>query len=189
MKAKVRKKKALYHVFLGDKLADNWQKYHEAKKAVKKAVAGAKATHYNDVYEKLMSRDGISTEDLPHPAVPTADPIHGSAHKVTVEETEEALRKMRSGKATGLDVLPADLWKSKLLYSAEWFTKFFNQVVAEKEVPDGWHGSTTIPIWKKNGSPADCSNYRPIRLVSHSMNIFELILDRRIREMVELSDK
>ncbi|VDP06616.1 unnamed protein product [Heligmosomoides polygyrus] len=54
----VREKKALYHVFLGDKTANNWQKYHEAKKAAKKAVAVAKATHYNDVYEKLESRDG-----------------------------------------------------------------------------------------------------------------------------------
>ncbi|VDP11736.1 unnamed protein product [Heligmosomoides polygyrus] len=94
---------------------------------------------------------------------------------------------MRPGKATGPDDLPADLWKSKFWYSAEWLAKFFNQVVAEKKVPDVWQESTTIPIWKKKGSPADCSNYRPIRLLSHSMKIFERILDSRIREIVKLS--
>uniref|UniRef100_A0A183F8A7 Transposase n=1 Tax=Heligmosomoides polygyrus TaxID=6339 RepID=A0A183F8A7_HELPZ len=48
----------LYHVFLGDRTADNWQEYQKAKKAAKKAVAVAKATHYGDVYRKLESRDG-----------------------------------------------------------------------------------------------------------------------------------
>ncbi|VDO39606.1 unnamed protein product [Heligmosomoides polygyrus] len=57
VKAKVREKKSLYHVFLGEKTADNWQKYQEAKKAAKKAVAVAKVTHYGDVNEKLESRD------------------------------------------------------------------------------------------------------------------------------------
>ncbi|VDO96918.1 unnamed protein product [Heligmosomoides polygyrus] len=58
VKAKVREKKTLYHVFLGEKTADNWRKYQEARKAAKKAVAVAKATHYGDVNEKLESRDG-----------------------------------------------------------------------------------------------------------------------------------
>ncbi|VDP36265.1 unnamed protein product [Heligmosomoides polygyrus] len=43
-------------------------------------------------------------------------------------------------------------------------------------------------VVKKKGSFADCSNYRPIRLPSHSVKIFERFLDRRIREIVKLSD-
>ncbi|VDP41724.1 unnamed protein product [Heligmosomoides polygyrus] len=43
---------------VSQKTADNWQKYQEAKKAAKKAVAFAKATHYGDVNEKLESHDG-----------------------------------------------------------------------------------------------------------------------------------
>ncbi|VDP47261.1 unnamed protein product [Heligmosomoides polygyrus] len=42
----------------GDRTADNWQEYQKAKKAAKKAVAVAKATHYGDVYRELESRDG-----------------------------------------------------------------------------------------------------------------------------------
>ncbi|VDO83200.1 unnamed protein product [Heligmosomoides polygyrus] len=66
--------------------------------------------------------------------------------KITVEETEA--EKMRPGKATGPDDVVADLWKSKYWYPAEWLAKFFNQVVAEKKVPECWRQSTTIPIWK-----------------------------------------
>ncbi|VDO72001.1 unnamed protein product [Heligmosomoides polygyrus] len=58
VKAKVREKKSLYHVFLGDKTAVNWQKYQKAKKAAKKAVTVAKATHHSEVNEKHTSRDG-----------------------------------------------------------------------------------------------------------------------------------
>ncbi|VDP12261.1 unnamed protein product [Heligmosomoides polygyrus] len=57
VKATVREKKSLYHVFLGEKTADNWRKYQEARRAAKKAVAVAKA-HYGDVNEELESRDG-----------------------------------------------------------------------------------------------------------------------------------
>ncbi|VDP14620.1 unnamed protein product [Heligmosomoides polygyrus] len=95
---------------------------------------------------------------------------------------------MKPGKATGPDDLAADVWKSKLWYPAEWLAEFFNEIVKEKKVPECWHKSVTIPIWKKKGSPADCFNYRPIRLLSHSMKILERILDRRIREIVKLSD-
>ncbi|VDP27982.1 unnamed protein product [Heligmosomoides polygyrus] len=131
--------------------------------------------------------EGNSTKEFLHPAVPSADPILDPVYKVTVEETVEALRNMRPGKATGPEGLPADLWKSKFWYSAEWLAKFFNQIVAEKKVPDVFQEITTIPIWKKKDSPADCSNYRPILLLSHSMNISERILDRQIREIVKLS--
>ncbi|VDP41723.1 unnamed protein product [Heligmosomoides polygyrus] len=72
---------------------------------------------------------------------------------------------MGPGKATGPDGLPADLWKTKSWYPAVWLAKFFNQAVAEKKAPECWRQITTIPIWKKKGSPADCSNYRPIRLL------------------------
>uniref|UniRef100_A0A7I4YN09 Reverse transcriptase domain-containing protein n=1 Tax=Haemonchus contortus TaxID=6289 RepID=A0A7I4YN09_HAECO len=77
------------------------------------------------------------------------------------------------------------LWKSKCWNPAGWLTDFFNQVVAEKKVPESWQ--QTIPIWKKKGSPGDCARYRPIRLLSHSMKIFERIVDSRIRDIVELT--
>lgn len=54
-------------------------------------------------------------------------------------------------------------------------------VVAKKKVPDGWQKTTAIPFWKKKDSPVDCSNYRPIRLLSHSMNILKRIFGGRIR--------
>ncbi|VDO88578.1 unnamed protein product [Heligmosomoides polygyrus] len=44
----------------------------------------------------------ISTVDFPHPAILSKAPTHDPMQKITVEETEAALKKMKPGKATGL---------------------------------------------------------------------------------------
>ena len=58
VKAKVREKKRLYHVFLDDKTPVNWQNYRDAKRDTKKAVAAARVAHYAEVHKKLDTRDG-----------------------------------------------------------------------------------------------------------------------------------
>ncbi|EYB87852.1 hypothetical protein Y032_0256g368 [Ancylostoma ceylanicum] len=236
VKIKVREKKRLYHVFLGDKTVDNWRQYLIAKKAAKKAVAATKAAHYDNISKQLDAKDGgerliyrlarsrqrqtedvekfygvndehgqlitdrkkatkrwcdyfekISTEEFSHPPIPQLPPTCGPIQPITVEETMAALKRMKPGKATGPDDVAAELWKSRHWNSAEWLTAFFNKVVEEKKTPVDWQRSTTIPIWKRKGNPADCANYRPIRLLSHSMKIFERIIDRRIRDIIRVS--
>ncbi|EYC43086.1 hypothetical protein Y032_0504g2652 [Ancylostoma ceylanicum] len=58
VKAEVSEKKRLCHLFLDSKTADNWLHYREAKRAAKKAVTAVKAAHYDDLSNKLDSRDG-----------------------------------------------------------------------------------------------------------------------------------
>ncbi|EYC32640.1 hypothetical protein Y032_0002g1011 [Ancylostoma ceylanicum] len=94
---------------------------------------------------------------------------------------------MKPGKATGPDDVAAELWKSRHWNSAQWLTAFFNEIVEEKKTRVDWQRSTTIPIWKRKDNPADCANYRPIRLLSHSMKIFERIIDRRVRDIIRVS--
>uniref|UniRef100_A0A7I4Y411 CMP/dCMP-type deaminase domain-containing protein n=1 Tax=Haemonchus contortus TaxID=6289 RepID=A0A7I4Y411_HAECO len=99
----------------------------------------------------------ISKVEFAIPAIPCAPPIHGPVQKITVNEAITALKKTKSGKATGPDDLAAGLWKWKGWNPAGWLTEFFKQVVAEKKVPESWQKSTTIPIWKKKGSLGDCA--------------------------------
>ena len=71
---------------------------------------------------------------------------------------------MKSGKATGSDDLAAELWKLESLKPADWLTQLSNQIVKEKKTSSDWNRSTTVPICKQKGNPADCASYRPIRL-------------------------
>ncbi len=42
--------------------------------------------------------------------------------------------------------------------------------------------SVIIPIYKEKGDIQDCGNYRGIKPMSHTMKIWERIIDRRLRE-------
>ncbi|EYC11993.1 hypothetical protein Y032_0048g1551 [Ancylostoma ceylanicum] len=136
---------------------------------------------WRDYFEHIL------TEEFDHLPIPSAHPVYGPIQKITTEETVAALKQMKSGKATGPDDLAAELWKSRCWNPVDWLRKFFNKGVTEKRTPDACQRSTTVPIWKGKGNPADCTNYRPIRLLSHTMKIFERIIDSRIRDIVRLS--
>ncbi|EYB91800.1 hypothetical protein Y032_0202g1798 [Ancylostoma ceylanicum] len=120
-----------------------------------------------DYFEK------ISTEEFSHPPIPRLPPRCGPIQPITMEETMAALNRMKPGKARCPDDVAAELWMSRHWSSAQWLTAFFNKVVEEKKTPVDWKRSNAISIWKRKGNPADCANYRPIRLLSHSMKIFE----------------
>ncbi|EYB87751.1 hypothetical protein Y032_0258g462 [Ancylostoma ceylanicum] len=216
VKTLVREKKRRYHAFLDHKTPDNWRVYRVAKKAAKKAVATTKAAYYDEsrqrkaediekfhgindergqllMHRKQVTRrwrdyfEHISTGEFDHPRIPSARPVYGPIQKITTEKIVAALKQMKGRKATGPDDLAAELWKSRCWNPVGWLTKFFNMVVTEKRTPDTWQRSTTVPIWKGKGNLADCANYRPIRLLSHTMKIFERIIDSRIRDIVRLS--
>ena len=43
------------------------------------------------------------------------------------------------------------------------------------------------PIYKSKGDVLGCGSYRPIRLMSQTMKVFERIVERRLREILSLS--
>ena len=47
----------------------------------------------------------------------------------------------------------------------------------------------TIPIYKEKGDIQDCGNYRGVKLMSHTMKIWERIIDRRLREETTIGDE
>ena len=46
-----------------------------------------------------------------------------------------------------------------------------------------------IPIYKEKGDIQDCGNYRGIKLMSHTVKIWERIIDRRLREETTIGDE
>ena len=56
------------------------------------------------------------------------------------------------------------------------------------KMPDEWRESTITPIYKDKGDHMNCSNYRGIKLLSHTMKLWECIIDQRLRDIVTISD-
>ena len=129
----------------------------------------------------------ISTEEFPHPPITQLSPVHGAVQAITAEEVIEALKRMKPGKAAGPDDIATELWKARSWNPAPWLAELFNRIVEERKTPADWQQSTTVPIWKRKGNPVDCANYRPIRLLSHTMKVFERVLDKQIRDLVQLT--
>ncbi|EYC19244.1 hypothetical protein Y032_0025g1263 [Ancylostoma ceylanicum] len=84
------------------------------------------AERWYDYFEK------ISAEELSQPPTPQLPPTYGPIQPIIVDETVAALKRMKSGKATGPDDVAAELWNSRHWNSVEWLTAFFNKVVEEK---------------------------------------------------------
>ena len=79
--------------------------------------------------------DAIISETLPIPV-----------HEFTMEELTSAIRSTSSGKATGLDNIPAEVWKSGTLleHLLNVCTKVFNA----GEAPNVWRIAAILPIPK-----------------------------------------
>ena len=45
-----------------------------------------------------------------------------------------------------------------------------------------------VPIFKGNGDVLECNNYRGIKLMSHTMKLWERIIEARLREITKIAD-
>ena len=61
----------------------------------------------------------------------------------------------------------------------EW--KLYNRTMERERMPEDWNESVLIPIFKNNGDVQSCSNYRGIKLISHTMKLWERVFESRLR--------
>ena len=54
-------------------------------------------------------------------------------------------------------------------------------------MPEEWRRSVLIPIYKNKRDAQCCGNYRGIKLMTHTMKVWERIIETRLRDRVEIS--
>ena len=70
-----------------------------------------------------------------------------------------------------------------------WLTKLFNEILRSKKMPDDWRKSTLVPIYKNKGDIQNCANYRGIKLMSHTMKLWEKVIEHRWRLKTRISER
>jgi len=80
---------------------------------------------------------------------------------------------MKVGKEVGPYSIPVEIWKSLGEEGAVWLTDFFNIILKLAKMPQEWRHSTIIPSYKNKGDAQNCNNYRSIKLLSHTMKLWE----------------
>ena len=102
---------------------------------------------------------------------------YGYCRCIKVEEVKGAIRRMRQGRAMGPDEIPVDFWKSTSGAGLEWLTRLFNSIFSTAKMPEAWRWSTMIPVYKNKGDIQSCNNYRGIKLFSHTMKVWERVVE------------
>ena len=69
----------------------------------------------------------------------------------------------------------------------KFLTNLMNMILETERMPEDWRESTLVPIYKGKGDIQDCGNYRGVKLMSHTMKIWEWIMEVRLRQIVEIS--
>ncbi|MCI4382159.1 hypothetical protein PGIGA_G00260580 [Pangasianodon gigas] len=65
----------------------------------------------------------------------------------------------------------------------------FNRVLESEKMPEEWRSSVLVPIFKNKGDVQSCSNYRGIKLMSHTMKLWERVVEARLRKVVETCEQ
>ena len=100
-----------------------------------------------------------------------------------------ALRNMKNGKATGPDNLPVEVWKSLGRTGVNFLKEALNKITDVENIPVIWRKSILISIFKNKGDIMNCGNYRGVKLMCHSMKLYERVHENRLRNIVSKSDE
>ena len=143
---------------------------------------GSVLTDENQIRERWkVYFETFLNEENPRMVTGDGTPNQGMTTEVTGTEVEKALRKMKNGKSLGPDEIPVEAWKCLGREGIDRLTELMQKIWREERMSEDWRNSVITPIYKEKGDIQDCGNYLGIKLMSHTMKIWEKIIDGWIR--------
>ena len=137
---------------------------------------------WKEYFEKLMSKENNRDHRTEE-----ADVVNEEVNCISREEVKNALRRMKKGKVVGPNELPVEVWKCMEETRIKFLTRMFNRLLMGEQMPEEWRRNVLIPIYKNKGDAQCCGSYREIKLMSHTMKVWERIIEARLRDSVEVS--
>jgi hypothetical protein len=114
--------------------------------------------------------------------------VNGPCEKLSYDEVNKAIQKMKGHKASGPTGVVADMIKASGVSGTEWVTDVCNAVVRDGKVPEDWNKSWMVNVYKGKGDALECGSYRGIKLLEHVLKILERVIDARVRRIVKVDD-
>ncbi|KAK3520892.1 hypothetical protein QTP86_019360 [Hemibagrus guttatus] len=138
---------------------------------------------WKEYFEELMNEENEREK-----RVERVNSVEQKVDKIRKDEVRKALKRMKSGKAGGPDDIPVEVWKCLGEAAVEFLANLFNRVLESERMPEEWR-SVLVPIFKNKGDVQSCSNYRGIKLMSHTMKVWERVVEARLRKVVEICEQ
>ncbi|CAL5400242.1 unnamed protein product [Camellia sinensis] len=143
---------------------------------------------WKNYFEKLLNEEHGSTTIGEEIISNTINQDYRFYRRIRNFEVEIALKKMKSNKALGPDDIPIEAWKCLGKKGVAWLTRLFSKILLTRNMPDEWRKSILVPIYKNKGDVQNCNNYRGIKLMCHIMKVWERVMERRLRDITEVSE-
>ena len=142
-----------------DRAGENVQHVRVLKDAKSNMMVSSEAVlkRWKEYFEKLMNEKNDRD-----PRTEEAKVVNEEVNCVSTEEVNNALRKMKKGKAVGPDELLVEVWKCMREMGIKFLTRIFNRLLVGKEMPEEWRRSVLIPNYKTKGDAQCYGNYRGI---------------------------
>ena len=100
------------------------------------------------------------------------------------EEVEKAIKKLKIGKAPGIDNIPSELLRHGGEQTIAAITTLCQKILEQKNWPKVWTQSLVLPLPKK-GNLKKCTNYRTISLISHPSKVMLNVIHDRLKYKAE----
>ncbi|KAK3519564.1 hypothetical protein QTP86_015307, partial [Hemibagrus guttatus] len=139
---------------------------------------------WKEYFEELMNEENEREK-----RVEGVNSVEQKVDKIRKDEVRKALKRMKNGKAVGPDDIPVEVWKCLGEAAVEFLTSLFKRVLESEKMPEEWRRSVLVPIFKNKGDVQSCSNYRGIKLMSHTMKLWERVVEARLRKVVEICEQ
>ncbi|KAK3543094.1 hypothetical protein QTP70_010647 [Hemibagrus guttatus] len=139
---------------------------------------------WKEYFEELMNEENEREK-----RVEGVNSVEQEVDKIRKDEVRRALKRMKSGKAVGPDDISVEVWKCLGEAGVEFLASLFNRVLESERMPEEWRRSVLVPIFKNKGDVQSCSNYRGIKLMSHTMKLWERVVEARLRKVVEICEQ
>ena len=132
--------------------------------------------------EDLLSQPAINPENDKDIITIIPETLLVPTHNFTAEELTLAIKDISLGKATRLDNIPGDVWKSNSLLDE--LLTLCNKTFNTGTCPTIWCKAANIPIPKK-GDLINRQNYRGISLIPVAVKIYNKMLLNRLKPQLE----
>ena len=94
---------------------------------------------------------------------------------------EEAIKKLNSDSAPGLDGLTSNFYKAHANFFIPYLTNIFNLMISHNWIPESFT-RTVIKLIPKKPVSRTVEDYRPITLINTDQKILSHLLDNRLKK-------
>ena len=114
--------------------------------------------------------------------------VTGEVEDISPGEVKAALNDMKKGKACGISGVCSEFMACSGDVGVEVLTSICNSILHGENMPQDWKDSLMVPLYKGKGDARECGSYRGVKLLEHGMKVLERILDKRLRQRINVDD-